>query len=361
MKKLCALLMALCLLLTLTACGGNPPADDTAPTTTTTTGQPDVPADPPAPVIAPTFGAMPKMAQEWAQVYRLSDRVLLVSFIVPGLDTAEYELVCYDLSTDNLLGQVDLGAGVLEVFPLDATSFAVADVMNKTYTVYDTTCAVQSAVTLTFDSSIGSVVHNGNYLLLTDLFTGYFHLYDLTRQTTVPVEQTVQALTYACVGTYGEGFLLHSYDAGLVAVALDGSTRALVAAPESVHAVDATYTGGVIGDYAVFRSLSGGTSWLAPTRGDGETFLEVEDDCLLSISYGQQSTAYYYDLSTRTVAEYDLGGTAVHASLRGTTAVVAVQTADGQPLTFVYVDFADLSTVDMGAVDAATSWDIVYE
>ena len=349
LRKLFALLTALCLLVTLTACGGTSPADDTA------TGQSDTSAK------TPTFAAMPQKTQDTAQVYRLSDAVVLFAFINAGLDTADFELVCYDTTTDTLLGEVDLGEGVLEILPLDATSFAVVNMSEKTYTVYDTACTVQSTAILRVDGMIGSLTRNGNHLLLTDLLTGYFHLYDLTACTTTPVEQTVQALTYACVGAYGDGFLLHSYEAGLVAVSLDGGTQPLVTAPESVHAVGATYTGGVIGDYAVFRSLNGGASWLAPTRGESETFLTVEGDRLLSIAYGAQGALYYYNVSARTVAKYAPGGTVLAAALRGTTAIAVVQTMVGQPLQAVYVDFATLPTEDMGAVDAATSWDIVYE
>ena len=131
LKKLFALLTALCLLLTLTACGGDAPADDTPAATSTTTTKPVDTQEPLAPAIAPTFAAMPQMTQEFAQVYRLGDTVALFAFITPGMDASLFDLVCYDMAADAVLGTLDLGECWASIFPVE-NGFAVLDYDKKT-------------------------------------------------------------------------------------------------------------------------------------------------------------------------------------------------------------------------------------
>ena len=108
MKKVFALLPALCLLLSLTACGGNPPVADN--------GDGPTPA-PVTPVLNPTFAQMPQKKQSMAQVYRVGDSVVLGIFIVPGMDVSATELVSYDLASDTLLGELDLGESWKSILP----------------------------------------------------------------------------------------------------------------------------------------------------------------------------------------------------------------------------------------------------
>ena len=328
LKKFLSLLTALCLLLTLAACGGTQDEDTT----------PD----------APNFSAMPQPAGDLAEVYRISDTVALFAFITSGLDTAVTELACYDLATDTLLGTLSLGEGWIQIFPIEG-GFAVLDYLAKTYGIYDTACVLQTASNLAFDSTIGSADKNGDLLLLTDLFTGNYHLYDLRTHTTMAVDTAVNGLSFVCRGSYQDGFVLSSYQDGLVAVSADGSKRMLTATDESVHKANDLYAAGVVGDDAVFRSLTTSESWRAPVRGEGESFLDAQGSIFLSLTQEAKGKLCYYDLSRRTVAEYAVEGRVVSAALFGTTMVAVVRTADDQPMTFVCVDAATLTATAIGA------------
>ena len=349
LKKLFALLTALCLLLTLAACGGNPPAEDPGSGTTTTTTKPVDTQEPLAPAIAPTFAAMPQMTQEMAQVYYLSDSVVLFAFITPGMDAAATVLVCYDMAADAVLGTLDLGEKAMSLFQLEGGSFAVLDYNSKVYTIYNTACAAQSAVTLAFDRLIGSADKNGNSLLLSDVFTGYYYVYDLTAHTATPVDTTVGVVDYTYVGNQKDAFLLRSYTDGLIAVATDGKKQAVNSAATTAQVAGATYTAGVVGDYAVFHSLLGGDGVMTPVRGEAETFADADGNGLLSYSQSEQGELYYYDMNRRTVTASAVSGQVVDAALSATSAVAVVRTAFGQPLTFTYVEFAALAAESMDA------------
>ena len=342
-KRWLAWLMILCLLLAVTACGENPPASEHGETTPTTSTQPGVPVDPVTPILAPTFAAMPQKAQEFARVYRLGDTVALFAFITPGMDASLFDLVCYDMAADTVLGTLDVGEKSMSLFPLDGESFAILDYNSKVYTIYNTACAVQSTVTLVFDSLIGSADKNGNRLLLSDVFTGYYYVYDLTAHTATSVDPTVGAADYTYVGNQKDGFLLHSYTDGLIAVSTDGKKQAVNSATTAAQVAGATYTAGVVGDYAVFHSLLGGDGVMTPVRGEAETFADADGNGLLSYSQSEQGELYYYDMNRRTVTASAVSGQVVDAALRATSAVAVVRTAFGQPLTFAYVEFAALT------------------
>ena len=348
LRKLFALLTVLCLLLTLAACGGNLPAEDPGSTTTTTTKPVDT-KEPLIPALAPTFAAMPQKAQEFAQVYRLGDTVALFAFITPGMDASLFDLVCYDMAADAVLGTLDLGEKAMSLFPLDGGSFAVLDYDSKVYTVYNTACAAQSAATLAFDSLIGSADKNGNRLLLSDVFTGYYYVYDLTAHTATPVDTTVGAVDYTYVGNRKDAFLLRSYTDGLIAVATDGKKQAVNSAATTAQVAGATYTAGVVGDYSVFHSLLGGDGVMTPVRGEAETFADADGNGLLSYAQSEQGELYYYDMNRRTVTTSAVSGQVVDAALSATSAVAVVRTAFGQPLTFTYVEFAALTAESMDA------------
>lgn len=342
LKRCISLWLALCLLLTLTACGGKEGGEKTPTTsaTTTTTTKPVDTQEPLAPALAPTFAAMPQKTQDMAEVYRLSDSVTLFAFLTPGMDSSATELTCYDLSTDTLLGELNLGECRVSLFPLE-DGFAVLDYDKKTYTIYDTACAVQSTDTLSFDGVIGTAAQNGDRLLLSDLFSGQYYVYDLTARTATPADETVGAVDYTCVGGHKDAFLLHSYDSGLVTVAADGTKQSVSTVTAGVQVAGTAYAAGVVGDYAVFHSLAGGSAQMLPVRGDGETFLSAYGNGFLSSTNGDVCALHYYDLDRRTVTDYDVDGSVVDAALWGSSAVAVVSA--GGTLCYVYVEFASLT------------------
>ena len=345
LKRCISLWLAVCLMLTLTACGGKEDGDKipTTSATSTTTTKPVDTQEPLAPAIAPTFAAMPQMTQEMAQVYYLSDSVVLFAFITPGMDAAATALVCYDMAADTLLGELDLGECWASIFPVE-NGFAVLDYDKKTYTKYDTACAVQSAEVLAFEGAIGSAAQNGAHLLVSDLRSGLYFVYDLSAQTAVPVKGTITA-EYTWVGNHQQTFLLCSYNGGVVAVDADGQSRIVTAAATSAQVVGTTHIAGVVGDYAVFYPLAGGEAEMLPTHG-AENFCTSDGNGLLSVA-GKEARCY--NLSRRTVTTYTAAGDIAAAAVRKGSAVMVLREDFGQPLTFAYVDVAALPAESMNA------------
>jgi hypothetical protein len=194
--------------------------------------------------------------------------------------------------------------------------------------------------------------------LLSDVFTGYYYIYDLTDHTVAPVDTTVDAVGYTYVGNQKDAFLMHSYTDGLIAVSADGIKQAINSAATTAQVAGTTYTAGVVGDYAVFHSLLGGDGVMTPVRGEAETFADADGNGLLSYSQSEQGELYYYDMNRRTVTDSAVSGQVVDAALSATSAVAVVRTAFGQPLTFAYVEFAALTAESM---DAATYDKVVID
>lgn len=339
LKRCISMWLALCLLLTLAACGGKPQTDGAQTTTTTTTTKPT--DDPQTLTLAPTFAAMPQIDRDLAEVYRLNEYVAFFAFITPGMDSSIKELVCYDMATDTCLGTLGPIERWVEILPQD-DGFAVVDYDSKTYTVYDTACAEQSSVTLAFDGAIGSVAQNGDCLLLSDLRTGQYYVYDLPARTAIPVDTVVGAAEYAYAGNHQDAFLLYSYNGGLFTVTADGQAQFISATAQSVQAAGDTYVGGVVGDYVVFRSLMGAAAEMLPVRGDMESFFSAHGNGFLSSTNDDNARAlHYYDLARRTVTDCTVDGYVMDAALWGTTAV-AVMYAEGEGFAYAYVDFAAL-------------------
>lgn len=352
LKKFISLLIVLCLLLSLAACGGNPPAtdNDNAATTTTTTAAST--QEPLTPALNPTFAAMPEKKQTMAQVYRVGDSVVLGVFIVPGMDVSAAELVSYDLASDTLLGELDLGETNKSILPLE-DSFAVLEYATKTYTVYNTACEVQSSVTLAFDGEIGSAAQNGDKLLLSDMRTGRNAIYHLPTHTSTSVDETLNVAMTNCVGNHKDGFVVQSYEHGLLIVEPDGTVQTVRKVSDGIQMAGTTYAGGVVGDYTLFHSLAGGESVMIPSRGVAETFCSADGNRLLSISDGADDGTggrlHYYDLQRRTVTDYVVDGYAVDAVLFGSYAVLAVHEDFASPITLAFVDLAALPAVSMDA------------
>lgn len=309
----------------------------------------DPKTDPTTSVLNPTFSAMPQKTQPLAEVYHINENVALFKFITPGMDSSLTELVCYDISSDSLLGELDLGEGWIDVFTLDS-GFAVLDYNNKTYTVYNNACLEKSVISLAFDGNIGSAALNGDSLLLSDLRTGYYYIYDLTANTSVPVDKTISASEYTWAGNHNEAFLIYSYNGRMFTITADGKTKFVTATAQSVQEVGDTYILGVVGDYAVFRSLTGVAAEMLPLRGSMENFFSSFGNGFLSSSNDDTNALHYYDLNRRTVADYEVSGYVMHASLWGTAAVM-VMYDEQAGFTYDYVDFASLSAV---GIDAAT-------
>lgn len=340
LRRCISVLAVFCLLLTLTACGGDLPAADKGDT-----------AAPPAsdtPALSPTFEAMPQKVRDLAEVYRLSDTVALFAFITPGMDASLTELVCYDLAADQLLGELDLGECWVSLFPLEE-GFALFDYDRKTYATYDAACQRTSAVALTFDGAVGTAAANGRRLLLSDMRTGRYYVYDLTTHVATPVDETVGAADFICVGNHKDSFLLHSYTAGVIAVTPEGKREPLNTVAAAAQAVSGVYAAGFLGDYAVFYSLAGGDAVMCPARGDTETFCDAVGNGYLSRSGDGAKALYYYDLNRRTVTAAPMDGTPVDAALYGSAALAVVQPAAGGALTYVYVDLAALTAEGMDA------------
>lgn len=350
LKRCMTLLTVLCLLLSLAACGGKESAatpTTTAKTTSTTTVTPDEPAPP---VLNPTFSAMPQKKQTMAQVYRVGDSVVLGIFIVPSMDVSATELVSYDLASDTLLGELDLGESHKSILPLE-DSFAVLEYATKTYTVYNTACEVQSTVTLAFEGEISAAAQNGDRLLLSDMRGGHV-VYHLPTHTSTPVDEKLNGAMARCLGTHKNGFVMEIYDKGLLIVAADGTVQTVRKVSYGIQVAGTTYAGGVVGDYTLFHSLIGGESLMSSNRGEAEMFCSADGDRLLSISddaNGTNSHLHYYDLQRRTVIDYAVDGLVVDAVLFGSYAVMAVHDDFIAPITLAFVDLAALPAVDMGA------------
>lgn len=339
-KKLFAFLTALCLLCTLAACDRKAPgdtSDTTAQNNTTTTAS-----------INPTFAAMPQKTQDFAQVYRLSDTVALFAFITPGMDASLTELVSYDLSADKLLGELDLGECWVSIFP-QKEGFALFDYNRNTYTVYDTACQQTSTISLTFDGAVGTAAQNGDRLILSDMRTGQYYIYDLSTHAVTPVDKTVSGAQFSCVGNHKDAFLLHSYTGGVIAVNANGKREPMNTVAASAQVVGGAYVAGLLGDYAVFYSLTGGDAVMCPVRGDSDSFCDAVGNGYLSSSGGDTKALHYYDLNRRTVTDAPTDGTVVDAALWGGVAVAVIDSVDKEALTYACVDFDSLTAVSMDA------------
>ena len=343
-KKRIAMLIVLCLLCSFTACSGDPPTTDSSGITTNSTS-----TTAPAPLVhSTTFDAMPQKTQNLAYVYCLSDTVVLFSFVTPGMDASCTELVSYDLSGDQLLGELDLGEGWVEIFPQE-DGFALFDHNCNSYTVYDSACQQISTVALRFDGTVGMAAQNGDRLIISDMRTGRYYIYDLSDHTVTPVDETVGGADFTWAGNQKDAFLLHSYADGVLAVAADGKCEPLNTVVASAQAIGGAYAAGVLGDYAVFYSLVGGDSVMSPVRGDAESFCDAMGNGYLSRSNGNTNALHYYDLNRRTVTDVPMDGVVIDAALLGSVAVAVLRPAESETLTYAFVDLSALAAESMDA------------
>lgn len=321
----------------------------TTPTTTPPTTIPVAtePTEPPMPVLAPTFESMPQMCTDTANVY-LSGHVAIFAFITSGMDAANTSLVTYDLLSDAVLGQLELGEDVVSLFPLQEGSFAVFSHTSGCFWVYDSTCTLLSEQTLSgIEGEISIAGLHENTLLVSEPMTGSILLYDLESGTCL--RTSLQPGVYNYIGTYSQGFLLESYDNGLIRVGTDGSWEVLYK-KGSAQVLGGTYAAGVKGDYITLLPLQGGDPVMAPCQTQSEIFCDGDGIGLLSHSqlWGTSDSLYYYATDSMTVTTVPVSGQVVAAALCGDWAVAVTRTDYASPMAFVFVDFSQYNAELIG-------------
>lgn len=321
-------------------------APTTVPNPTVPTTVPDA-TEPSMPVLAPTFEAMPQMYTDSATVY-LSDNVAIFAFIVSGMDSANTSLVTYDLAADEVLGQLELGEDVVSLFPLDEGDFAVISHIGKNFRIFDSTCSLLSEDTLSgVEGEVGIAGLLDGTLLVSEPMTGSILLYDLESGTCL--RTSLQPSVYNYIGTYSQGFLLESYDAGLIRVGTDGSWEVLYKNGSS-QVLGGTYAAGVQGDYITLLPLQNGDPVMAPCQTQSEIFCDGDGVGLLSHSqnWDASDTLYYYATDSMTVTTVPLSGQIVAAALCGDWAVAVTRADYAAPMAFVFVDFGQYDAELMG-------------
>lgn len=346
-RKLLFVVLFLSLLLGCSQSGGTSLPVTTTPSPTgsaydtTPTTVPD-PTEPPAPVLAPTFEAMPQMYTDAANVY-LSGNVAIFAFITSGMDAAQTSLVTYDLAADALLGQLNLGEDVISLFPLAEGNFAVFSHMTGVFRVYDSTCALLREYAITgVEGEIGIAGLLGHTLLVSEPMTGSILLYNLESNTCTRTDLTPSVYNY--IGTYSQGFLLESYDTGLMRVGTDGNWEVLYK-KGSAQVLGGTYAAGVQGDYITMLPLQGGDPVMAPCQTQSEIFCAGDGVGLLSRSqnWDASDTLYYYATDSMTVTAVPVSGQVVAATLQNGWSVAVTRSDFASPLEFTYVDFSQHS------------------
>ena len=316
--------------------------DITVPTTTT---DPTVPTtipdatEPPVPVLAPTFEAMPQICTDTANVY-LSGHVAIFAFITSGMDAANTSLVTYDLLSDAVLGQLELGEDVVSLFPLQEGSFAVFSHTRKTFRIFDSTCALLSEQTLSgIEGEVSIAGLQENTLLVSEPMTGNILLYNLENGTCL--RTSLQPSVYSYIGSSRQGFLLESYDDGLIQVGTDGSWEVLYK-KGSAQVLGDSYAAGVKGDYITLLPMKSGDPVMAPCQTPSEIFCSGDGVGLLSHSqlWGTSDSLYYYATDSMTVTTVSVSGQVVAAALCGEWAVMVTRTDYGAPMEFGFVDFS---------------------
>lgn len=329
------------------------PSSSVGITVPTTTPDPTVPTtipdatEPPVPVLAPAFEAMPQMCTDTADVY-LSGHVAIFAFITSGMDAANTSLVTYDLLSDAVLGQLELGEDVVSLFPLQEGSFAVFSHTGGCFWVYDSTCTLLNEQMLSgIEGEVGIAGLQENTLLVSEPITGSILLYNLNSDTCT--RTSLKPSVYSYVGAYSQGFLLESYDDGLIQVGTDGSWEVLYK-KGSAKVLGGTYAAGVKGDYITLLPLQGGDPVMAPCQTQSEIFCDGDGVGLLSRSqnWDTSDTLYYYATDSTTVTTVPVSGQVVAAALCGDWAVAVTRSDYGAPMAFVFVDFSQYDSELIG-------------
>lgn len=298
------------------------------------------------------FTEMPEKRTDFAEVF-ISDDIAIFSFIVAGMDTSSTELVTYDLLSDKLLGNLDLGEDDVIVFPTENGEFAVFSKSEKRFCIYNSCCEIISSNTIkTVNEEIGFVGYNGEDLLLTLPLSGKVAIYDISANTLTDTK--LPSDSYQYIGTYGGNFLIESYEKGIVSISKEGQTTELLKG-SSAQVTGSAYAAGVKGDYVTLFPLSGGDPVMALQKGNGEVFCASDGVYLLSHSQSSdlKDNIYLYSTDTMTVSETCANGQVVDAAIYRKGAVTVTRENFGEILEYSYVDFSssDFVSIDSHAYD----------
>ena len=329
--------------------------DQTKPTAKPTDPEPTVPmpSEPAIPVLAPTFTNMPQVVCDYAEVF-MAEHIAIFTFITPGMNDAVTTVVTYDLLTDTLLGQLDLGEGNLSVFPLKEDRFAVLDLNHTIYRIYDSSCnLLQESVLSGVQSPFGFAGHKDNVLILSQLIDGRVFVYDLNTDSAILTD--LEPTAYQYIGSAGDSFLVSSLSMELLRIDMDGTCEELYD-QGNAHVVSDNYFAGVQGDYITLLPLQGSDAVMVPSAIYGEMFLDSHGTGLLSRSqhYDKDDVVQYYDTASMTVRQAPVNGMVVNAGLWEDQAVVITREDFGVQLKFEYVDFSkyDAQSIHSLAYDA---------
>ena len=294
------------------------------------------------------FTEMPEKRTDFAEVF-ISDDIAIFSFIVAGMDTSSTELVTYDLLSDKLLGNLDLGEDDVNVFPTENGEFAVFSKSEKRFCSYNSCCEIISSNTIkTVNEEIGFVGYNGEDLLLTLPLSGKVAIYDISANTLTDTK--LPSDSYQYIGTYGGNFLIESYEKGIVSISKEGQTTELLKG-SSAQVTGSAYAAGVKGDYVTLFPLSGGDPVMALQKGNGEVFCASDGVYLLSHSQSSdlKDNIYLYSTDTMTVSETCANGQVVDAAIYRKGAVTVTRENFGEILEYSYFDFSSSDFVSINS------------
>lgn len=294
------------------------------------------------------FTEMPEKRTDFAEVF-ISDDIAIFSFIVAGMDTSSTELVTYDLLSDKLLGNLDLGEDDVNVFPTENGEFAVFSKSEKRFCSYNSCCEIISSNTIkTVNEEIGFVGYNGEDLLLTLPLSGKVAIYDISANTLTDTK--LPSDSYQYIGTYGGNFLIESYEKGIVSISKEGQTTELLKG-SSAQVTGSAYAAGVKGDYVTLFPLSGGDPVMALQKGNGEVFCASDGVYLLSHSQSSdlKDDIYLYSTDTMTVSEACANGQVVDAAIYRKGAVTVTRENFGEILEYSYFDFSSSDFVSINS------------
>ncbi len=350
MRRIFAVLSLLSILICLCGCGTVPGTSvgqptETMPATQTTAPQTTAPLKP---EIAPLFHSIPQVFADAAQVFFAGDAAVFV-FMTAGMDSAQTTVVTYDLTADTMIGQINLGEDAYQIFPRDS-GFAVLSLYRSIYWEYDLSCEVISEVTISCaEEGIGMAGINGETLLLSQITTGQLLLLDLSDDTVLEV--ALQPDIYTLVGTFGDAFLLESYNQGLLRVDMDGSATQLYY-KGSAQIVGGKFAAGVRGDYITFLPLQVGDAIMLPSVLNAEMFICGNGNALLSRSQSTDfaDVMHYYAMDSMTYAEIEAGGQVLAAAVQDECILAIIRKAEGQPLSCVYLSLKDYQCMPISAM-----------
>lgn len=360
MKRFMCLLILVCLLLGLWACGDNvsetessdssdnPLSESTnessdAENSTENNSKPEDELK-----LAPDFSEMPETNADFCDIV-IADNVALFAASVSGMDSSSTELISYDLAEDKLLSTLDLGDDVISVFSY-GENFAVLSHVSKTLTFYGKDLTVLSQSTVNgLQGEIGIACLNGEKLLASSIENGEIYIFDVESQSTI--KSNAQSAPYQIVGNTENGFVLDGYDKGLINVSFDGNTSVLYKKGSAAVAND-KYLAGVKGDYITLLPIeSGNDTVIALQTGVAERFCSAAGNNLLSHSQTDdcRDELYFYSTQNMTVSKFQTEKKVISAALLDNYAVAAVTENFGEKLEFIFVDFSETATEKIGS------------